>query len=69
MRELTERLALLEREKVELEMRASALAGGAAVPAGLLVRWEPGPVWHSHCSAACVCTPIWQTQDLVASYS
>jgi len=40
VRELSERLALLEREKVELEMRSAALANGAgsAVAAGLLVR-------------------------------
>ncbi|KAK9840620.1 hypothetical protein WJX81_004692 [Elliptochloris bilobata] len=38
VRELSERLALLEREKVELELRASALASsaGGAVAAGLL---------------------------------
>jgi len=40
VRELTERLELLQREKLELEMRSSALAAGAggAGSAGLLVR-------------------------------
>ncbi len=58
VRELTERLELLQREKLELEMRSSALAAGAggASSAGLLVRAGrarprgAGP-WHAACFA------------------
>ena len=68
VRELSERLALLEREKVELEMRASALAGGGAVPAGLLVRWQPGflpKCAFFGCWSTCVCAYlVAQTQSL-----